>query len=439
MNIVNKILSFFFILVLITNCSINNKSKFWSKSKTLKKENLEVKEVFKEAEIYDKEFNTGLKIKINEKVKKNSFINNLTNNNGLVSFEGLLDNISKYKFSKITNFDKYQPDLLITPNKTLVFFDDKGTILNFDEQSNLIWKTNVYKKKDQKHKPILYFASNNENLVVIDNIANYYVLNLNNGKLKWIKGNPSPFNSQVKIFKDKFFAVDFENVLRCYSIVTGDEIWNYKTDQTLIKSQQKLSIAINKSNESIYFLNSLGDLTAIEIETGNLIWQTPTQSTDIYENSFMLNNSEIIYANNSIYFSNNENEFFSIDAKTGVVKWKQTINSNLTPLFIDNLLFTITLEGYLTILDPRNGNIVRMTNIFNKIKKAKKKQIYPTGFVVGKNKIYTSLSNGELIIIDILTGKSKEIIKLSGDKISRPYVMNDSLYIVKNNAVIKTN
>jgi len=438
-NIVNKILSFFFILVLITNCSINNKSKFWSKSKTLKKENLEVKEVFKEAEIYDKEFNTGLKIKINEKVKKNSFINNLTNNNGLVSFEGLLDNISKYKFSKITNFDKYQPDLLITPNKTLVFFDDKGTILNFDEQSNLIWKTNVYKKKDQKHKPILYFASNNENLVVIDNIANYYVLNLNNGKLKWIKGNPSPFNSQVKIFKDKFFAVDFENVLRCYSIVTGDEIWNYKTDQTLIKSQQKLSIAINKSNESIYFLNSLGDLTAIEIETGNLIWQTPTQSTDIYENSFMLNNSEIIYANNSIYFSNNENEFFSIDAKTGVVKWKQTINSNLTPLFIDNLLFTITLEGYLTILDPRNGNIVRMTNIFNKIKKAKKKQIYPTGFVVGKNKIYTSLSNGELIIIDILTGKSKEIIKLTGDKISRPYVMNDSLYIVKNNAVIKTN
>ena len=439
MNIVNKILSFFFILVLTTNCSLNNKSKFWSKSKILKKENLEVKEVFKEPEIYDKEFNTELKIKINEKVKKNSFINNLTNNNGLVSFEGLLDNISKYKFSKITNFDKYQPDLLITPKKTLVFFDDKGTILNFDEQSNLIWKTNVYKKKDRKHKPILYFASNNENLVVIDNIANYYVLSLNNGKLKWMKGNPSPFNSQVKIFKDKFFAVDFENVLRCYSIVTGDEIWNYKTDQTLIKSQQKLSIAINKSNKSIYFLNSLGDLTAIDTETGNLIWQTPTQSTDIYENSFMLNNSEIIYANNSIYFSNNENEFFSIDAKTGVVKWKQTINSNLTPLFIDNLLFTITLEGYLTILDPRNGNIVRMTNIFNKIKKAKKKQIYPTGFVVGKNKIYTSLSNGELIIIDILTGKSKEIIKLSGDKISRPYVMNDSLYIVKNNAVIKTN
>ena len=80
-----------------------------------------------------------------------------------------------------------------------------------------------------------------------------------------------------------------------------------------------------------------------------------------------------------------------------------------------------------------------MTNIFNKIKKVKNKQIYPTGFVAGKNKIYTSLSNGELIIIDILTVKSKEIIKFSGDKISRPYVMNDSLYIVKNNAVIKTN
>ena len=167
----------------------------------------------------------------------------------------------------------------------------------------------------------------------------------------------------------------------------------------------------------IYFLNSLGDLTAIEIETGNLIWQTPTQSTDIYENSFMLNNSEIIYANNSIYFSNNENEFFSIDAKTGVVKWKQTINSNLTPLFIDNLLFTITLEGYLTILDPRNGNIVRMTNIINKIKKYKKDNIKPIGFIVSQDKVYLSLSNGRLIIIETLTGKPIDIKKIDNEKI----------------------
>ena len=439
MNIVNKFFNFFLVLIILTNCSLNNKSRFWSKSEIVKKENLEVKEVYKQPEIYEKEFNLDLRIKINEQAIKNSFINNLTNNNGTVSFKGSLDNISKYKFSKITNFDQYQPDLLLTQNQTLIFFDDKGSVLNFDQESKLLWKTNVYKKKDQKLKPILYFASNDNVLIIVDNISNYYALNINNGKLIWIKGNPSPFNSQVKIFKDKFFAVDFENILRCFSIKTGEEIWSYKTDQTLIKSQQKLSLTINKKDKNIYFLNSLGDLTSVDMETGNLNWQTPTKSTDIYESSFMLNNSEIINANNSIYFSNNENEFFSIDVKTGVVKWKQNINSNLRPTFSDNLLFTITLEGYLTILDPRNGNILRMTYILDKIKKAKKNKVYPTGFVVSTEEIYVSLNNGKLIIVDMLTGKSKEILKLSSDKISRPYFLNNKLYIVRNNAILKIN
>ena len=439
MNIVNKFFNFFLVLIILTNCSLNNKSRFWSKSEIVKKQNLEVKEVYKQPEIYEKEFNLDLRIKINEQAIKNSFINNLTNNNGTVSFKGSLDNISKYKFSKITNFDQYQPDLLLTQNQTLIFFDDKGSVLNFDQESKLLWKTNVYKKKDQKLKPILYFASNDNVLIVVDNISNYYALNINNGKLIWIKENPSPFNSQVKIFKDKFFAVDFENILRCFSIKTGEEIWSYKTDQTLIKSQQKLSLTINKKDKNIYFLNSLGDLTSVDMETGNLNWQTPTKSTDIYESSFMLNNSEIINANNSIYFSNNENEFFSIDVKTGVVKWKQNINSNLRPTFSDNLLFTITIEGYLTILDPRNGNILRMTYILDKIKKAKKNKVYPTGFVVSTEEIYVSLNNGKLIIVDMLTGKSKEILKLSSDKISRPYFLNNKLYIVRNNAILKIN
>ena len=439
MNIVNKFFNFFLVLIILTNCSLNNKSRFWSKSEIVKKENLEVKEVYKQPEIYEKEFNLDLRIKINEQAIKNSFINNLTNNNGTVSFKGSLDNISKYKFSKITNFDQYQPDLLLTQNQTLIFFDDKGSVLNFDQESKLLWKTNVYKKKDQKLKPILYFASNDNVLIIVDNISNYYALNINNGKLIWIKGNPSPFNSQVKIFKDKFFAVDFENILRCFSIKTGEEIWSYKTDQTLIKSQQKLSLTINKKDKNVYFLNSLGDLTSVDMETGNLNWQTPTKSTDIYESSFMLNNSEIINANNSIYFSNNKNEFFSIDVKTGVVKWKQNINSNLRPTFSDNLLFTITLEGYLTILDPRNGNILRMTYILDKIKKPKKNKVYPTGFVVSTEEIYVSLNNGKLIIVDMLTGKSKEILKLSSDKISRPYFLNNKLYIVRNNAILKIN
>ncbi len=434
----NKILIFFILFLFISNCSLDNKTGLWSKSEKINSEEKFVEEkLFIDKEIYEKEFNPELKIKLKSNFKKNSFINNLTNNNGIVKFDGNLSKISKYKFSKISQFDHYQPELLITKKNSLIFFDEKGTILNFSNDNKLIWKKNIYLKNEKKQNPILYFASNDQVLIVTDNIAKFYAINLNNGELIWSKNNSAPFNSQVKIFKDKFFAIDFENILRCYSIKNGEEIWNFKSEKSFIKSQQKLSFII--SDNKLVFINTLGDLNSVDIETGNLIWQTPTRSSAIYENYFSLKNSDIISENKTIFFSNNKNEFFAIDERNGVIKWKQNINSNLRPTFTDGLVFTVTIEGYLVAIDARNGNILRMTNVLNIIKNYKKKKIKPEGFIVSKDKIYLSLSNGRLLTIDILSGKYLDIKKVDNEKISRPYVLNNNMFIIRDNAILKLN
>ena len=434
----NKLFYLLVIFLFLSSCSLDTKSGLWTKTEKLDSENknLEVK-IFEENEIYERELNIDLKIKLRNNFKKNSFINNLSNNNGVVNFDGSIDKIKKFKFSKIDQFDNYQPELLITKKNNLIFFDDKGTVLNFSSDNELIWKNNYYSKREKKLKPILYFAANEKTLIVADSISKYYAININDGKLNWINNNIAPFNSQIKIFKDKFFVVDFENILRCFSIKNGKEIWNFKTEKSFIKSQQKLSLIIN--NNRVIFTNTLGDISSLDIETGNLIWQTPTQSSDIYESYFSLKNSDLISENNTIYFSNNQNEFFAIDQRNGLIKWKQNLNSNLRPTYADNLVFTITLEGYFVAIDSRNGNIVRMTNIINKIKKYKKENIKPIGFIVSQDKVYLSLSNGRLIIIETLTGKPIDIKKIDNEKISRPYVLNNDMYIIKDNAILKLN
>ena len=434
----NRLFYFFILFIFVLSCSLDTKTNIWTQSENLKSENENIeKKIFPEEEVYEKEFNSTLKIRLKSNYKIKSFIKNYLNNNGVVQFDGELKKISKYKFSKISLFNQYQPELLFTNKNTLIFFDDKGTILNFGIDKKLIWKKNIYSKNEKKQNPILYFDANDKILITTDNLAKYYAINLNNGEVLWSKSSVAPFNSQIKIYKDKFFVVDFENILRCFSIKNGQEIWNFKTEKSFIKSQQKLSFVIN--NDRIIFINTLGDLSSIDINNGNLAWQTPTQSSSIYENYFSLKNSDLISANNTIYFSNNQNEFFAIDERNGVIKWKQNLNSNLRPTFADNLLFTVTLEGYLAAIDSRNGNIVRMTSVLSQIKNYKKKNIKPEGFIVGKKNIYLSLNNGRIVVIKILNGKPIDIIKIDNGKISRPYVLNNDMFVVRDNAIIKMN
>ena len=445
----NKTFYKLFIILFLSSCSApdwldTSRGVFGTGEKIINPNDPNKKKIFSNADIFEKELNVNLKISLKENFKKKSFVNNLTNNNGLVNFNGKLKKVSKYKFKKIEQFEYTQPELYFTESNSIIFFDNKGSIINFNQKSQIIWKKNYYSKQDKKNNPILFFAGNKKTLIVADNVARYYAINLSDGELLWEKNNSSPFNSQVKIFKDKFFAVDSENILRCFSIKNGKELWNYKTDKSFIKSPQKLSLVIN--NNRVIFMNTLGDVSSVDIENGKLLWQTPTQSNQIYESSFSLKNSDLILDKKGIFFSNNKNEFYALDETTGIVLWKQNLNSNLRSTFIENLIFSVTLEGYLAILDARNGNILRMTNIFERIKKYEKKglladrtTVIPIGFIVSNKKIYISLSNGNLVSVDLLTGKSLDVVKIDGEKISRPYIFNNEMFVIRDNAILKLN
>ena len=433
----SKLLAIILLFVFLSNCSLDTKSGIWTKTKKIAEEKkLILKDLFKEEEALDTEFNPNLKINLSAKLINNSFINNFDNNNGRINYNGNLKNISRFRFSKIDNFDQFEPEIVFN-NDNLIFFDNKGSILKFNNSSKLIWKKNYYSKPEKKLKPILFFANNKDILIVADNIAKYYALNINTGELLWSKNNSAAFNSQVKVYRNMFFAIDFENILRCYSIKDGTELWKIKTEKTFINSQKKLSLVI--VDNKVYFNNSIGDISAVDIESGNLIWQIPTQSSEIYEDAFFLKTSDLIADNNSILFSNNKNEFFSLDINTGILNWKQKINSNLKSTLVDNIIFAISMEGFLIVIDNHSGNIIRITDIFRQFKKKKRSRIKPVGFIVGSENIYLTTDHGRLMIIDIITGRTKSMLKIDNDKISRPFVLNQNLYIIKENSIIRLN
>lgn len=421
------LLSFF-----LLNCSFDTRSGIWTQNKKIEELNKDTEILFKKKRTISEEFNSSLNFKLNltNILKQNS--SHLSNNSGLSNFNIEIKNSSKFKFSKIKNFNYFEPSL-VSDGNNFAFFDDKSNLLKFDQLSKIVWKKNFYEKYEKKIKPILTLALHQNNLVVVDNIGKIYNVNFSNGDLIWSKMNLNPFNSQLKIYKNKIYAIDMNNILICYSLKDGKELWKFKSDDTFLKSNKRNSLSIK--NDVVYFNNSLGDIIAVNAIEGSLIWQLPTQSSNVYENAFGLKMSDLVISGEDIISSNNRNEFYSFNLINGVLNWKQNINSNVRPVIINNYIFTFSNEGYFFIIDKKLGNIIRITNVFKNFEK----DISPVGFIVGKKEILLSTSNGKLLIIDIATGKTKLILKIDNDIISRPFIFNKEVLLVKNNAIIRLN
>ncbi len=429
----NFCLVIFFIFLI--GCSIDDKSGIWSKNKKIKSANQYKDIIFEDNKELSQELNKNIKIYLKDKYTLNNKKNYYNNNTGIKNYDGNLKQIKKIKFSKIKNFSKFKPDILYSKNGNIYFFNSKGTIIKFSKNLEVIWEKNIYSKKEKKLNPLLNLAIEKNTLILTDNLSNYYALNILNGDLLWRKTNSAAFNSEIKIADNKIFTVDYDNILKCFSIENGNLLWEYQTENTLIKSTKKTSLVLNENK--VIFLNHTGDLNTLD-QNGNLIWQTPTSKSIIYEDSFTNTYSDIVLDNNTIYFSNNKNEFFAVSLDTGSVKWRKKINSSVRPTITKDLIITIADNGFLIILDKKNGKLVRSTNIKTKIKKKKWDDLVNNGFLVGKNKIYLS-TNGKLNIIDLSDGLSKKIVDLDKKFIARPYIYEKSMYILSSNQIIKYN
>ena len=431
----NKVLLSLLILIICNNCSTNKKLGFFGKDNKKEAPIVNNKTILTKQTRLEQEFNANLYIKISsEKLNQNSLNNQ--NDSGELAYEGALQRIGKYKFSKFNDFDFISPNPLFY-NKDLIFYDNKGTIIFYDENQKIVWKNNFYNKSEKKINPRLNFAIKNNTLIVTDNVAKYYAINIDTGELLWTKTNIVPFNSNIKIKDDVFYVVDYKNILRSISTQDGSEVWSLKTEESLTKSNTKISIALDEKN--IYFNNSIGDITAVNIKSGQLIWQLPTQNNNISQNAFQLSNSELVINENTIFFSNNKNEFYSIDTTTGLVNWITEISSDLKPVIIGNLVITISEKGYLYVVDKKSGNIIRINDLYKDYKDKKRKQIKPTGFFIALNKIYLTNSDGKLIIVNSNEGNILNVVKISGGKILQPFINENNLFLISNGSIIKFN
>ena len=429
----NRLATIIITLFFLNQCSFNENSRIWKEKEI--ENNKNIKKIFLVEKKITAEFNQELKLDLS-KIRTNNKIIDNQNNYGSQEYNGSINKIGKYKFSKLDNINQlnYKPLFL---NDGLIFFDNKGSIIRYDNNQKVLWKINHYSKSEKKLKPRLNFVLEEENLLVTDSIAKYYSVNINTGKVNWSKNNTYPFNSEIKADKKYFFVVDYKNTLRCYNVSDGSECWNLQTENSFMISNSKYSLIIIE--DMVIFSNSIGDITAVDIDSGLINWQLPTQRSNILQERYNFKNSKLVSDGKAIFFSNNEQEFYSVDVKTGTINWINEISSNLTPIIIGNLVFTVSDDGYLHVLEKNAGNIIRITDLFINYKIKKRKKIKPIGIAIGATKLYLTNTDGKMIIVDLSHGNVINVEKVAGNFTSKPFIFNQNLFVIRNGSIVQYN
>ena len=431
----NKISILVIFLLFLGNCSSSKNPINWKKEQIKIEEQQNVKKAFTEDKVVQKEFNSDLRLDLSNIVLNNKTFDN-KNNLGSQNYDGLLNKVGNYKFSKLIGFNQlnFKPTFF---NNDLIFFDKKGSIIKYNENYKVSWSNNYYSKSEKKLNPKLNFLLVSEDLLVADSISKLYSINLKTKKLNWIKQLKYSFNSEIKKNKNKIFAVDYKNILRCYSIIDGSECWNLQTEDSFTISDSRYSLVI--IDDMVIFSNSLGDITAVDIETGLIIWQLPTQSSSIINETYNFKISKLILDKNSIFFSNNKNEFYSVNVKTGVINWSNKINSNINSVISGNLIFTVSNDGYLFVTEKNTGNIIRVTYLYKEYEKKRKEKISPIGFVIGNKNLFLTNNDGKMIVVGLESGKIIKTETIAKNLISEPFIFNKNLFVIKNGSIIQYN
>ena len=431
-----KIFYALIILILLQNCSFDNKSGIWKNENFISKEDTLFEE-FKTISNANETFNKIIPIKKNfkfflgDQIKNTNWSDiffNQTNNYKNFKYNDknqLIFKSKKLSKSKINNY-------VIVENNNLITSDHKGNLIVFSiNQNKITSKYNFYKKKFKKIKKKLNLIVENNIIYVSDNIGYLYAFNYESNKILWAKNFKVPFRSNLKLSKKKLITSNQNNKLFFINKINGEMIKLIPTEETTVKNLFVNNLSANTDN--IFFLNTYGSLYSININSMEISWfLNLNQSLDLNPSNLFFG-SEIINFEDKIAVSSNE-FMYIINANNGSTIYKKNIPTVIKPIIINNYLFAITKNDYLISMNLRNGDIIYSYNINTKISEfldTKKKKVEFKDMLIANDHIYIFLRNSFLLKFNI-RGELISIDKFSSKIYSQLVLVNNSLLYLDN-------
>ena len=264
----------------------------------------------------------------------------------------------------------------------------------------------------------LYYPVSHKNIVFVNCLDKYiYALNEITGEIIWQCKLERPALKSSVTWKN-YMLVTASDYIYCIDIITGQIYWSRKDGISL---QLSTPIVIH----NVVFYGSRKFFYARDVRNGHLIWKN---------NEVKIYGGTPIYWNQRIYFISKDfkrdlSRVFCLSATNGTLLWKQDIPGDpniFTPVVYNRKVFIGSINK-LYSFNAYNGEPVWTKQY---------KQYLASHTVFANNRLYISLDDGKIYMLDPKSGNIIDSFPNFNDKGANFIIVGETLFIPDQKGVL---
>ncbi|MFT6834493.1 MAG: outer membrane protein assembly factor BamB [Francisellaceae bacterium] len=254
---------------------------------------------------------------------------------------------------------------------------------------------------------------------------------LNNSEKDWIINVPSSVFSAPVFYEGSIVLNTLNGEVSAYDSSTGKLKWSQVVGTPPLMLTGNSSPIISNSGKRVYIGMDNGELWALNLETGNKLWDIPIAipegGSDISRMVDIVGTP--IEENGIIYVASYQGNVAAINSENGAIIWKKKMSTYGSIAISYDTIYITNSESYVIALDKSNGSMKWQQKILE--------GRGVTAPVVVHDYITVSDFEGYMHFFKQTTGKYSARIKIGGDGISSQAISNGNIaYVQTNNGTL---
>lgn len=260
-------------------------------------------------------------------------------------------------------------------------------------------------------------------------------LDASTGESLWRQELRVPLHSAPTVGDGRVFAISDDNELFSFDAQTGETQWTY---QALIETARMLTLpAAAVVDDVVIAPFSSGELVALRVQNGGVLWQDALQSGGRLTPLASLNDIAAgpVVADGYVIASAQSGVTNAFDLRTGQRVWSQPAGTLSFPWVAGDFVYAATTNGEIICMSKIDGELVWLTQLENfKNDKKRKDKIAWSGPVLVDDKLIVFSSQGVGMEINPFDGSVIREFKAGNGIFVAPVFANGTLYVVSDGA-----